>query len=655
MAYRVYADGNLICSPNNEQTALDSPTLTLEANKAGTFSFTMLPDHPFYDRINLRTSLIDVYQDWELIFEGVPVSESSDFYNRKTFECEGDLAFLNDTIQRLAVHEGMTPQTLLARYLATHNEQADANKQFQVGVVTVQGSNIYRYTNYQTTMTEIAEDLIENFGGYLRVRHEGGVRYLDYLAESPRASAQSIRIGKNLIDLSKNLNTLDICTVLIPLGAKTGTLDNIDTRLDIKTVNGGLDYLVGTGAAYYGNIWRTQTWDDVTIASNLKAKGQAYLDSVQWANLVIEATALDLGLTEEDVEQFRVLDTIRVVSEPHGLDRTFLLTKLQIDLNHPGDTQVTLGHDERLSLSKQTAQAAAKIEQAKTEIIATASENTRQILDAATDGAIQILYNENGVAYELRINNSQNPATATKWWRYNSAGWGYTADGGQTYTIAATMDGAFLANFITAGVLRSQNGKFSLDMETGTANLANANITGGSIRIVTDSQAADAITLLFGDYGSAMYPDGFVASKTNYGSFQMRGDDGFLVYGADDRIRGRMWLLGSSDQDLWFTLYGGQPGDYANRHGVDIIAYGTGGGRVIVNNPAGNPIVDLDQNSSGHGLINLSDDYRTRVALSPNGLFFYDANGVQRCRISPTGGLYFYNSSGTLTKSYPAT
>ena len=497
MAYRVYADGNLICSPNNEQTALDSPTLTLEANKAGTFSFTMLPDHPFYDRINLRTSLIDVYQDWELIFEGVPISESSDFYNRKTFECEGDLAFLNDTIQRLAVHEGMTPQTLLARYLATHNEQADANKQFQVGVVTVQGSNIYRYTNYQTTMTEIAEDLIENFGGYLRVRHEGGVRYLDYLAESPRASAQSIRIGKNLIDLSKNLNTLDICTVLIPLGAKTGTLDNIDTRLDIKTVNGGLDYLVGTGAAYYGNIWRTQTWDDVTVASNLKAKGQAYLDSVQWANLVIEATALDLGLTEEDVEQFRVLDTIRVVSEPHGLDRTFLLTKLQIDLNHPGDTQVTLGHDERLSLSKQTAQAAAKIEQAKTEIIATASENTRQILDAATDGAIQILYNENGVAYELRINNSQNPATATKWWRYNSAGWGYTADGGQTYTIAATMDGVFLANIISSGILQSREGnnpKFYLNLDTGElrGNFSSLSIQSDSVATQGYTNAAAA-------------------------------------------------------------------------------------------------------------------------------------------------------------------
>lgn len=677
MAYRVYADGNLICSPNNEQTALDSPTLTLEANKAGTFSFTMLPDHPFYDRINLRTSLIDVYQDWELIFEGVPVSESSDFYNRKTFECEGDLAFLNDTIQRLAVHEGMTPQTLLARYLATHNEQADANKQFQVGVVTVQGSNIYRYTNYQTTMTEIAEDLIENFGGYLRVRHDGGVRYLDYLAESPRASAQSIRIGKNLIDLSKNLNTLDICTVLIPLGAKTGTLDNIDTRLDIKTVNGGLDYLVGTGAAYYGNIWRTQTWDDVTIASNLKAKGQAYLDSVQWANLVIEATALDLGLTEEDVEQFRVLDTIRVVSEPHGLDRTFMLTKLQIDLNHPGDTQVTLGHDERLLLSKQTAQAAAKIEQAKTEIIATASENTRQILDAATDGAIQILYNENGVAYELRINNSQNPATATKWWRYNSAGWGYTADGGQTYTIAATMDGALLANFITAGVLRSQNGKFSLDMETGTANLANANITGGQININTDSKTTDLIWLRYEDAGSGMSASGFqTADGDEPLVYSMRASGGFqaVEYGTITEVI----RLGDYLGNRALRITRGYDSQYHELNGIDAEVNPSGSAFINLYSENGNlagtwetrpngrgmfslfdeyggEIVKLSSTSSGYGSISTSDGNRTRCVLNDGGAYWYDANGTIRCRINPTGGLYFFNSSGTLTKSYPAT
>lgn len=682
MAYRVYADGNLICSPNNEQTALDSPTLTLEANKAGTFSFTMLPDHPFYDRINLRTSLIDVYQDWELIFEGVPVSESSDFYNRKTFECEGDLAFLNDTIQRLAVHEGMTPQTLLARYLATHNEQADANKQFQVGVVTIQGSNIYRYTNYQTTMTEIAEDLIENFGGYLRVRHEGGARYLDYLAESPRASAQSIRIGKNLIDLSKNLNTLDICTVLIPLGAKTGTLDNIDTRLDIKTVNGGLDYLVGTGAAYYGNIWRTQTWDDVTVASNLKAKGQAYLDSAQWANLVIEATALDLGLTEEDVEQFRVLDTIRVVSEPHGLDRTFMLTKLQIDLNHPGDTQVTLGHDERLSLSKQTAQAAAKIEQAKTEIIATASENTRQILDAATDGAIQILYNENGVAYELRINNSQNPATATKWWRYNSAGWGYTADGGQTYTIAATMDGAFLANFITAGVLRSQNGKFSLDMETGTANLANANITGGSISYRGENYVDINNDGIFGGNNDVLADDVPLFNLTvedseaniRYGKLELFDLQGGLNDYPTIEVKGSGEDDGAGHGEIRINAIQDSAGLIALVHkdthvGQIFLMNGatqqqvvfvganasTKRGLLYLNDEYGDRIATLGATAAGYGSLSLGDGNYTRCILNDGGVYWYDANGTIRCRINPTGGLYFFNSSGTLTKSYPAT
>jgi hypothetical protein len=60
-------------------------------------------------------------------------------------------------------------------------------------------------------------------------------------------------------------------------------------------------------------------------------------------------------MAEEDMQKFRVLDTVRVVSEPHGLDRYFVLTALQYDLNHPGNTRITLGSEQTLSLSAQVA------------------------------------------------------------------------------------------------------------------------------------------------------------------------------------------------------------------------------------------------------------------------------------------------------------
>lgn len=509
MSYRITIDGQPFCSSNFEHSQLLNPKVTLEVNKSGSLSFVMMPDHPYYDEIEFRQNIFDVYLNDELIFEGIPVSEATDFWNRKTVVCEGELTFLNDTIQRQAVYRNQSVQSLLGEYLTVHNNQADLTKQFSTGIVTVTGGNsIFRYTNFQTTMKELQEDLIQNFGGYFRVRHSGGVRYLDYLDSSPHSSSQTIRIGKNLVDLSQNLSSLDICTVLIPLGAKTGNqlIDGLDERLTIKSVNNNKDYLVGTAQAYYGNVWATQTWDDVTTASALKSKGQEFLDDVQWSNLVISATAFDLGLATEDVEQFHVLDMIRVISEPHGIDRYFLLSKLDIDLDHPANTKIQLGEDKRLSLSARSAKLSDDIERQATSIQVSASENARMILDNATDGAIQILYNQDRVAYELRINNSQNPDTATKWWRYNSGGWGFTADGGQTYTTAATNDGTIFATLIKAGILSSDNGKFYVNLDTGAATLSDLTLTGGSINLnngvfsVTDQGALTATSGNIGNW-----------------------------------------------------------------------------------------------------------------------------------------------------------
>lgn len=634
MSYRITMNDEPFCSSEFEHSAVLNPKVVLEVNKSGSLTFTMTPDHPFYNSIEFRQSLFDVYQNDELIFEGVPVSETTDFWNRKTVVCEGELTFLNDTIQRQAVYQNQTVQSLLSSYLSVHNAQADASKQFTVGSVTVSGGNtIYRYTNYQSTMQELQEDLIENFGGYFRIRHSGGVRYLDYLDSSPHNSSQTIRIGKNLIDFSRNLSSLDICTVLIPLGAKTGNqvIDGLDERLDIKSVNSNLDYLVGTAQAYYGNIWRTQVWDDVTTAAALKSKGQDYLDDAQWSNLVISATAFDLGLATEDVEQFHVLDMIKVVSEPHGIDRYFMLTKLEMDLDHPASTKITLGKDERLSLSAQTAKAEVQIERQPTAIMVNASENARQILDSATYGAIQILYDQQtGVAYELRINNSQNPATATKWWRYNVGGWGFTADGGQTYTVAATMDGTILASMIKTGILQSENGEFSLNLDTGHATLSDVSISGRRSSIdltgnlaflrLTDIANSKKFYLTAGGGEFFRYVNG--QDKDSMALFY----DG--VYGYNEN-GGGIFALSNQYIRLLISNY------VLGLNGVDKkIEIRTGASSI----DGGTRVVYLGVDSDGIGNFYLgSSAGKRRVEINSGGIRFYDSNGNQTRWISPTG------------------
>ena len=61
--YKVYADDKILCTPDAEQTALLDPVVSLEANMAGSFTFKMAPDHPCYDSLDFRKTLIDVYLD----------------------------------------------------------------------------------------------------------------------------------------------------------------------------------------------------------------------------------------------------------------------------------------------------------------------------------------------------------------------------------------------------------------------------------------------------------------------------------------------------------------------------------------------------------------------------------------------------------------
>lgn len=279
--YKVLCDGTLMCDSRIEELALINPVVTLEENKAGSFSFTIPPAHSMYDAVKKRKSLIEVYRDDEAepLFSGICVEEKKDFYKQKTISGEGELTFFNDSVQRPARYQGVTVRGLLEAYVANHNAQVEESKRFTVGQVTVTDPNnyIYCYTNMESTMKCLKKDLVDDLGGFFRIRHEGGVRYLDYLAESPNTNSQIIELGKNLIDFTSNIDSVNIATAIIPLGAKLeeSTVEGLETRLTIESVNNGLDYVYSSDAvAAYGWIYHTVVWDNVTTPEALKQKGE---------------------------------------------------------------------------------------------------------------------------------------------------------------------------------------------------------------------------------------------------------------------------------------------------------------------------------------------------------------------------------------------
>lgn len=470
--YKIYVDGSLFCSSEIEDLAIINPEIDQEINKAGTFTFTLPPTHPNYDMIQKRTSLIDVYRDEESepLFEGVCIESTVDFYKQKKLVCEGELTFLNDSKLRPQKYQDKTVRQLLESYISQHNSLVESKKHFTVGQVTVSDSNnsIYCFTNYQSTMQEIKEDLVDDYGGFLRCRHVSGVRYLDYLASSPRTSNQIIRLGENLLDLSQNIDTEDIATVIIPLGQTldTSSIEGLEERLTIKTAAAdsehpaGADYVYSsTAVSNFGWIEKVVTWDDVTTVAALLAKGKAYLSDIQFENLVITAKAIDLGLTSAEFNKFKLLDSIRVVSVPHGLDRYFLLSKLQIHLNNPENDTITLGISESNSLTAKSQSANTEIlerieELPTSNMMQSAIDNATALITGAEGGYVVIERDAQGRPAEIKIQDALN--NPTKIWRWNQNGFGYSSDGGEHYGTAITMDGSIVASFITSGVMTAE-------------------------------------------------------------------------------------------------------------------------------------------------------------------------------------------------------
>lgn len=460
--YRVYCNDSPLYDLRDEDLVLISPTVKIGENTAGSFEFSILPKHPHYEEVNELTSVITAYDGDEEIFCGRVVEITKDLYNRKKVICEGELAYFNDSIQRPAKYQGLTVRGYLETLVNIHNQQVKnqgIDKTFKVGAVTVQDKNdyVYKYTNWESTLEVIKTDLLNTYGGYLRIRKENGVRYIDYLADYPNTNTQVIEFGSNLLDFTHDMVASDIVTAVIPLGARledVTEVEGLDAYLTIKDVNGGVDYVYSQEAVKsYGWIFKTVKWDDVHVADNLLRKGKEYLSDIQFAQITLTVSAVDLHMLHVDMERIKVLDEIRVTSSPNGLDRFFPVSEMTIYLDKPSNNKLTLGTSySKTSLSTKTESNMTSIKDKidslpnKSEILEEARENASQLIHSKTNGHVVT------TADEQLIMDTADKKTARKLWRWNLNGLGYSKTGyNGTYDTAITMDGQIVGERLVGG------------------------------------------------------------------------------------------------------------------------------------------------------------------------------------------------------------
>lgn len=333
---------------------VSSGKLNLSESEVDSLELTVNHKNPLFAKGKPFITHVEVYRDNDLEFRGrllQPTREmksGGQFVQSFTFESIG--AYLTDSVQRFKEYHNISPKDFFKDLINTHNNQVPDYEKFEVRNVDVTNStdNVYRFVEYDTTGSTIKEKLTKRLGGFIVTEYKDGKNYIDYLNNPGKdhKTDQPIQIALNMKTAKVVTDPTKIITRLVPLGATQDTADNngetntAKPRLDIKSVNGGKDYIdIPQLQNLFGIHVGTNMWDDVTDANNLKNKANEWIKKQIVATDTWTVDALELP----NIDNFKVSDRYMFKNDFVAETQLLRVIKKSVDLTSPNKTTITIG------------------------------------------------------------------------------------------------------------------------------------------------------------------------------------------------------------------------------------------------------------------------------------------------------------------------
>lgn len=489
--YEVKVSGKTLYYPANTLYTIYNAQLELDVGLAGAFKFDVPSTNPEYSSVT-QGAIITILKNGVEYWRGEVKETTIDINKVMNVYVLEDLAWLAD---EFLFPESDTTKTYSQKYssvISTYNANRSSDRQFTVGYIT--NVNNADYCNWVTEYDWSILDSIRNCicldSGYLRVRRvtSGGVvtRYIDCVKISDYGSlaTQKIRFGVNLLDYVEEMNMDNFVNVLTPYGAETNT----ELYADYNQRLAGTVITNAASVTAYGRHAKAVIFetDDLTTLNNLAS---AYLTRYSQPQLTMNLDAIDLAEISSETS-FNIGDSINVIAEPFAIDQILYLTSQTIDLQDASQNKVTLsGYVKRqTSITNQAIDTASLVKSlpSRSSILDAARKNALALLLDETQGGYVVFEydasNENMEA--INILNAKTIDEATKRWKWSQNGFGYMhrdnkTDPWQGPTVAMTMDGGIVADFITSGTMscdRLNGGKiYGQEIEGG--NIKGTHIT----------------------------------------------------------------------------------------------------------------------------------------------------------------------------------
>jgi len=353
--WRIDIDGQTVHSPD-VGIVVGNPVLTQELNAADQLTFEVTPAHRLYDaiRAGVLTSRYIVYRDGSPVSYGrILAVETQPLNAVAKVTCEGELAYLNDAV--LPEYDfGGSPSAFLSMFVDEYVKQTGSDLKLGRVITTDNNDYIVRGNEMPTALLpELLDKTVNSSaGGVLRIRHEDGKRYLDWIAEPDTPGSQAIAKGSNLLDMSSVVDGASIVTAIMPIGAQNedGTYVRIPSSKD-GTVSGdvkrkGAYLYTAKGVQKYGWHAQVMQWEDVTESKNLRTKAIAAVRALS-PETTITASAVDLTDAGYNVDAIALGQSVPI--ECDDIATRLFVTGCEFHMDYPADSTYTFGKLAELS------------------------------------------------------------------------------------------------------------------------------------------------------------------------------------------------------------------------------------------------------------------------------------------------------------------
>ena len=294
-----------------------------------------------------------------------------------------------------------------------------------------------------------------------------------------------INYGKNLTDAKQERNISECYTHFFPYAIKK----NGETEETVTLPEGIIELIdpenIGHTRAYPLDITNELPKDAEINQVTLRKCAEEYIKAHKLGvpEVNITLSLMQIWDSPEYVqkangERISLCDTVTVRFHELGIDAEAKVIKTEYDSLAERYSKIEVG-DARSSLADTVVGVKESIDQTNKNLAESKNAASAELQKAIEDATKKITGNSGGyvVLYppnnpqEILVMDSPHIETAKRVWRWNSSGLGYSKEGyNGSYGLAMTMDGAIVADFITAGTLKA-------------INISGCTIKGGSLNV----------------------------------------------------------------------------------------------------------------------------------------------------------------------------